>query len=184
MSFNPLHISKLDASKRQLDAVISMFFHNGDIVAIHTLASATHDVLKDMCDSRGIDKYFVKNEKVVKRFTSSEETIKKYNKAVRKAQNFFKHADRDGADILDFDPGLSNFFIWDATHMYSYLTNENVPMHMLFRLWFLMSNPDLADVYPSDEIIKLQAVEQMKKWGYVPENRLKFLDLLPLIKNV
>jgi hypothetical protein len=41
-----LHISKLDAAKRQLEVAIRLYFAWGDPVAIHTLAAAAINLLK------------------------------------------------------------------------------------------------------------------------------------------
>jgi len=48
-----LHISKLDATKRQLEVAIRLYFAWGDPVAIHTLAAAAFNILIDINDHRG-----------------------------------------------------------------------------------------------------------------------------------
>ena len=35
-----LHVTKLDAARRQLETAITLWFHDGDPVSIHTLAAA------------------------------------------------------------------------------------------------------------------------------------------------
>ena len=49
-----VHISKLDAAVRQLREAINMFFRNGDAVAIHSLASASQEVLESLGLAKGI----------------------------------------------------------------------------------------------------------------------------------
>lgn len=48
-----LHVTKLAAAKRQLQAAIRLFFLEEDELAIHTVASAVYVVLRDLKRSRG-----------------------------------------------------------------------------------------------------------------------------------
>jgi len=55
-SKNPptLHINKLDAAKRQLRAAIRLWFDDGDPVAIHTLAHASHEIIHSLFKKKGL----------------------------------------------------------------------------------------------------------------------------------
>lgn len=53
MSTASLHITKLAAAKRQLQAAIRLFFLEEDELAIHTVASAAYGLLKDLKRDRG-----------------------------------------------------------------------------------------------------------------------------------
>jgi hypothetical protein len=46
-------ITKLDAARRQLGIAISLWFQDGDEVAIHTLACAAHQIIHDINRHRG-----------------------------------------------------------------------------------------------------------------------------------
>jgi hypothetical protein len=48
-----LHINKIAAASRQLDAAIRMFFAKEDELAIHTVTSAAFRILRDVTDKRG-----------------------------------------------------------------------------------------------------------------------------------
>jgi len=48
-----LHINKLAAAKRQIQAAIRMYFAEEDELAVHIVASAAYNVLKDIKRSRG-----------------------------------------------------------------------------------------------------------------------------------
>lgn len=48
-----LFINKLEAARRQIDAAIRMFLSNEDEIAIHTLAAAGYQILRDVKKSRG-----------------------------------------------------------------------------------------------------------------------------------
>ena len=53
MSPATLHVTKLAAAKRQLQAAIRLFFMEEDQLAIHTVASASYGLLKDLKRERG-----------------------------------------------------------------------------------------------------------------------------------
>lgn len=53
MSTASLHVTKLAAAKRQLQAAIRLFFFEEDELAIHTVASAAYGLLKDLKGDRG-----------------------------------------------------------------------------------------------------------------------------------
>jgi hypothetical protein len=53
MSTASLHVTKLAAAKRQLQAAIRLFFFEEDELAIHTIASAAYGLLKDLKRDRG-----------------------------------------------------------------------------------------------------------------------------------
>jgi hypothetical protein len=48
-----IHITKIAAAKRQLEAAIRMFFAGEDELAIHTIAAAAFRVLRDLHNNRG-----------------------------------------------------------------------------------------------------------------------------------
>ena len=48
-----IHITKIAAAKRQLDAAIRMFFAGEDELAVHTIAAAAFRVLRDLHKKRG-----------------------------------------------------------------------------------------------------------------------------------
>src|SRR5713226_7570164 len=49
-----LHVTKLAAAKRQLQAAIRLFFLQEEELAIHTVASASYGLLKDLKRERGM----------------------------------------------------------------------------------------------------------------------------------
>lgn len=103
-----LKISKLDAAKRQLEIAIRLYFSYGDPVSIHTLASASYNIIRDITLHRG-ETMFIKDD--VLDFVKDEyreELRRKFNEA----ENFFKHADRDHDAVLDFRLVNTDFFCW------------------------------------------------------------------------
>ena len=53
MATATLHVTKLAAAKRQLQAAIRLFFLEEDELAVHTVASAAYGLLKDLKRDRG-----------------------------------------------------------------------------------------------------------------------------------
>jgi len=54
MSTASLHVTKMAAAKRQLQAAIRLFFMEEDELAIHTVAAASYGLLKDLKRDRGV----------------------------------------------------------------------------------------------------------------------------------
>jgi hypothetical protein len=54
MNSASVHVTKLSAAKRQLQAAIRMHFQPEDELAVHTVASAVYGLLKDIKSSRGL----------------------------------------------------------------------------------------------------------------------------------
>ena len=98
-------ITKLEAARRQLRVAISLWFQDGDEVAIHTLACAAHEIINDINKHRGGEDLLF--NKAVFREEYRDEIIKRF----RKEMTFFKHADRDPEGVIDFVPKLTEIFI-------------------------------------------------------------------------
>ena len=135
-----LTISKLDAAKRQLETVIRLYFSDADPVAMHTLTGAAYNVLRDITSKRGAEPMFIKDEMFKFVNPGYEKTIRE---KVNEAENFFKHADRDHASTLDFNPDATELLLQDACHQYQKLTGEQPPLFSLYRTWFMAQFPDM-----------------------------------------
>ncbi len=139
-----MDISKLDAAKRQLDTAVALYFRDGDVISMHTLAAAAHQVLMDLSKLEGI-KSLVKETTLIR-----EERKKEYILKVNEAENFFKHATTDRHKLLDFNPEVSEFLIFDAIGMYTQLTHEITEDYSIFKAWFFVKYPSII----SDETRK------------------------------
>jgi hypothetical protein len=106
-----LTISKLDAAKRQLEIAIRLYFSDGDPVSIHTLTAAAYNIIHDISIKRDAGSMFVKDMIFDYVKPEYQEVIRQ---SVNKAENFFKHADRDHEASLDFNPDQSETYILDA----------------------------------------------------------------------
>lgn len=108
IKFKP-KIKKIDAARRQLDTSIELWFRYGDIVSIHTLACSAYQILHDINEHRkGPELLF--NSIVIK-----DEYRHLAKSCLKKAYNFFKHAEKDPdpEGVIDFDPlGTEGFIIF------------------------------------------------------------------------
>ena len=133
-----LKLSKLDAAKRQIETAIRIYFGYGDPVSIHTLTAAAYNIVRDINVHRGGKKLFMKDGFLEYVVPGREAEVRKYLNA---AENFFKHADRDHNDTIDFQPESSDWLLWEAGNVYSRLTGEVPALIRIFHVWFLIQNP-------------------------------------------
>jgi len=168
-----VHISKLDAAKRQLEIAIRLFLSYSDIVVIHTLTAAAYNVLRDLGKKQGIETII--KDYGLKRIR--EEYRKEFLNEVNKAENFFKHADRDGDKILKFPVGATEYLLWDACVTYEKITGEKLPLIAVFNAWFIGNHPNVI----IDGNYKTLVNEAMA--GLDLQDRSQFLNLLPIVSK-
>lgn len=163
-----LYISKLDVARRELDHALRLFLNKGDIVIIHLVISACGDVLEGISGkSSGIRQEF-------KRRIKPDKLAYVMGK-IKHAYNFFKHADRDSKEILEFNPEISEFFLLDAIEMYQSVTGEVTGLMVAFRAWFFLKNPNL--------LIDEEQKKLYSNTNFDINNRLLFLQLAEQIEN-
>ena len=77
------------------------------------------------------------------------EYTKEVRNLINKAENFFKHADKDHDAVLEFNPILSEYLLLDACDKYRELSGEYPPLFKVFRAWVMMTNQDIFALEPS-----------------------------------
>jgi hypothetical protein len=137
-----ISITKIEAAREQLKEAILLFLQRKNPVVVHTLASAAHQVLYDLCRVKGIDDPSILYDKSIIKAEMRKELIR----LMREPQNFFKHAENDSEKILKFYPDNTHLHIFDAIEMWNLLSDELVAEFVHFRIWVLITNPNfLAD---------------------------------------
>jgi len=131
-------VSKLEAAERQLVEAIRLFFEERDRVAIHTLVSAAHQVLADVGRIHGYGGV-MRNPELVKKGKEAE-----YLQAIKRAENFFKRADRNPNESIEFAPFLTEIFLNEALQIYRVLTGTMVWEFGVYGIWFTMEYPQLV----------------------------------------
>ena len=150
-----MRLNKEEVAVRQLDSAIRLLFGGGDVVSVHTLACAAANVLRDILRSQGGKAW---HDAIIASHPGIEQEVRQ---TLARAQNFFKHADRDAKEELDFDENVNDEIILVATLEYDELltlgapsrrTMITIPMSV-FQLWYfakgpnvLLESPDSSDV--------------------------------------
>lgn len=130
-------ISKLEAARQQLRQAIHLFLSKGDLVAVHTLAAASLQVLSDLGAKKGIVAA-LKNPDLIR-----PDKRKFVADLFNAPQNFFKHADRDPEGVLEFYPEATPFYIADAAFLFDQLSGTKMPACQAFNVWFFLNYPDV-----------------------------------------
>jgi len=134
-----IHISKLQAAQRQLDAAIRLLFDDGDPVAVHTLVGAASVIITDLIEKHHPDKSWDKFAQEANKITASE-----YFQVMRKPQNFLKHARNDAEATLDFDPkDTESVAFWAVMNLGNF-----GPLSMeasVLQLWYLACHAPTLD---------------------------------------
>lgn len=164
-------ITKLDAARSQLRTAIRLFFAGGDPVSIHTLAAASHELLRALVKSQGY-KSLLKDNDLIR-----PERAREYYDIVNAPQNFFKHANRDLDVTLDFQTEWTPFFLFDCAVMYKSLTGRDFRESWVFAIWFTLKYPHILKPGPMRESAKktlaagnltkalcMEMIEQSEKW--------------------
>ena len=125
-------VSKLDAARRQLETAVRLYFSEGDPVSMHTLTSAAYQVLSDINRSQGGRPMLKEQIPTWVRPDATTDARRRLNEAA----NFFKHADRDHDEVLEFSTDPTELLLYDAIKKYQELTGEAVPVLAVYDAWF------------------------------------------------
>ncbi|MBI4964970.1 MAG: hypothetical protein HY913_16975 [Desulfomonile tiedjei] len=168
-------ISKLDSARRQLETAINLYFYERDVVSVHTLSAAAFNIMADIGRHDEGGKNTLRGI-ILDNFIKKEHR-KFVRERLRQAENFFKHADKDSKAFLVFNPGQTEFLIWDSIVTYLSMTGESPPIFKVFHLWFGLQH---ADIYPvSDD---QASILNRAKAAVQDMNRQAFFEfVLPLL---
>ena len=129
-----LTISKIEAARSQLDTAIELWFRDGDPVSIHTLAAAAYQVVHDIKTHRGIEQELMYDSIVIK-----DEYRSLWINLVKKQQNFFKHADRDPNELVEFPLSANVLFMVMSLYGLEILgEKKSIPMR-IFNTWLSLN---------------------------------------------
>jgi hypothetical protein len=126
-----IKVSKLDAARRQLETAVRLYFSEADPVAIHTLVSASYQLLADVNRARGGAPMLKEQAPTWVRPDATDAAKRKLNEAA----NFFKHANRDHNEVIEFSQSPTELLLYDAVWKYRELTGELVPILGVYDAW-------------------------------------------------
>jgi hypothetical protein len=160
------HTKKLDAARRQLLTAIWLWFNEGDLVSVSTLAGAAHIVLDDLQHhkDRGRAMPF---ERIPEGMKAEE-----WTRIIKEAQDFAKHARRDPGNAYLYTVESTGIYLYFVASSYVRFTDytDTGGLPGLFAVYFAIRNPScfLLDVLPT--INKTLNVERAKNLS-----RIEFL---------
>lgn len=171
-----LSISKLDAARRQLEVAIRLYFFNDDPVSTYTLGAAAFGVLRDIAQAKG-KTLVTAEQQMIDRVVPGKE--RELMAALRRHQNFFKHADRDPDATIDFNPDSIEWLLFDCTVAYAQLTAETTPLMGTFNLWWRIQHRDLI----KEEYSEMRSqLDEHAEWF---KSRREYLsNVLPMMEGL
>jgi hypothetical protein len=166
---NKLPVTKLDAARRQLETAVTLWFHDGDPISVHTLAMAAHEILRAINRSRNGRPMLTE---------PCEHIRSEYQEAWRELRVasylFFKHGSKDADEIHHFPPSVNKLVMLDAVEIYQTLTGDH-PATLVTFTWYM------AEHHPHLFSVQLPALEagdlDVSGWS----KKRFFTEFLPLV---
>jgi hypothetical protein len=145
-------ITRQDAARGQLDSAILLWFLGQDRASIHTLAVAAQTLLHNVGKKAG------KPSRSIEWVKSQPPS---FQKVVRDAQNFFKHASKDPDRVLIYAPFMAETFMIDAITCFHRLYDFLTPMMRSFALRFSLMYPHVLP--PPEHLLKGAKVYELAR---------------------
>jgi hypothetical protein len=157
-----LKISKPEAARRQLEAAVRLYVSDGDPCAIHTLAAAAYNVVRDLRRSRKKQRPLLVKEFAKQHFGRQSEL------AFNRAENYLKHADRDPEEFFELEPEQALLLIWDASRGLADLIGVWPKLLERFDSWYVITHPRIAGPH----FLLMSAIFRKRK--RIPDKRTFF----------
>jgi hypothetical protein len=125
-------ITKLEAAQRQLATATELYFLGLDEIAIHTLAAASYNIIRDLSKHRGAPEMAVKDYFPTTVSSSQRQQVSEW---LNSFENFFKHADRDPGAEIELSPVITEAMLIDAWAQYERLGGTLPEVGKVFKLW-------------------------------------------------
>lgn len=126
-------VNKAEAAERQLVMAIDLWFHDRDILAVHTLASASYQILRKLHKHRQTG-YVGARDALVALGQSRAEQVEIAD-VLNHAANYLKHADRDADDLLDYNPDMTFFLLAECCQSLKSLNGRYPPESNAVMVW-------------------------------------------------
>lgn len=167
-----MKLTKIDSAKQQLETAVDLFFHNRDPVSTHTLTCAGYNILKDICDQKGLKHYTIKNLELIR-----PERQKEYVRIINEPENHFKHADKDPDKILEFNPQITEVILFDAINTYHNIIGGQLNSFLMgtFKMWFIMKYPELLK--PEHAQVAKNIKDLVEKYKVNIQDKAEFMKL-------
>ncbi len=161
-----IRIGKCEAGKRQLRTAITLWFKGGDPVSTHALAFAAYEIFHYLSERRDP----TRRDLLFDTVTVKDEFRKDWLQLVKKEANFFKHADRDGDAVIDFNPDITEHFILFATGGRELCGEPASDEERVFIWWIHIHRPDRLTNKGADLLAKQLPVNSLKHIRDTPKS--------------
>jgi hypothetical protein len=145
-----------------------MFFTNQDTVSAYTLAAAVEGILGGLLKQKGTTHPFRESDLI------REGMEAEFNRILNQPQNFFKHADKDRVDALEFPAVALEYLLFECTVLYELLTGRVLRESWVFFIWFGIHHPNLV----KDGPLKAALAVLKSQVPTITTDKSLFLDLL------
>jgi hypothetical protein len=146
-----VHVTKLEAARRQLQTAIELWVEDRDPVSTHTLAFAAYQIIHDL-NRHAKGPALLLDSPIVK-----PETRQEFVNRVKEAAVFFKHADDRGkgkkkkstttpTTSITLDPAMTESFFAYTIIGLEYLRFERTDYEVTFLLWYAVQHPEIINV--------------------------------------
>jgi|GraSoi_2013_80cm_1033760.scaffolds.fasta_scaffold39606_1 hypothetical protein len=153
-----LKLKKLDAAQRQLRTAITLWFHDGDPVAIHALAFAAYEVIHTVSKKRNP----YRRDLLFDTLLIKDEYRKDFCIKLKEHAWFFKHADRDSEAEIEFNSELSEGFILYAILGRELCGEPQSQEESTYLWWLQLHHPSILTQKGRDALAKLMPVENLQ----------------------
>src|SRR6266853_5029131 len=134
-----MSITKIDAARRQLDTAISLFFSEGDPIAVATLAYNALEIAATLARKKG-ERDWTAFDEVAQAHAVTPKEVRGIFHAPR---NFFKHADRDPDETLaNWDGTDAQSLLALAVVQFGEVAERSIEMWSLL-IWYYSVHPEL-----------------------------------------
>lgn len=138
-------VDKIEASRRQIDTAIWLWFNYGDTVSIHTLTDAAFGILDQYYQSQKWGRPMPFDDDPGK----STDEQRKWRDKVREAGTFGKHARHDHDLAYEYNPIFIEAYITFAITAHARLENVGPgSLQTVFSFWFWFHYPEHVERAP------------------------------------
>ena len=169
-----LHLTKQAAAQRQIDAAVRILFAGEDVLAVHTIVAAAHNVLTDLDNKSGktaLALYADALSDLQKTYPGIPlpQEAAKFKAWLqcknRLGANFLKHADKDSAKALDPSTLSTDHLLLEACGIYCGLGLEPTQEMKVFSRWHLCCYPSQVEdriITKSGDVSEFNRSEQLE----------------------
>ena len=150
--------TKVDAACRLIDAAIEMFFFGYDPIAIHTIAAASHDIVRVLAKRKGVTGLSLGANLIEREFH------KQWSDVTRSDTSLLKHVESDPKDDVEVDPELTEALLMFALRGLRRMGHTFNGPQAAYWTWFCLHHPAATpmDKYslklPAETVAALRAM--------------------------